>query len=209
MQVCDSTYRDEVVEGCRDALVANGFTRYRKRDVDYPFLDGFHCWVGLASEMQPDCIKIYPQVGVHAVNIEKLWSRLTTGKYAINYNRAQCTYGGPLSGLTDGTAVTTFSRGCSISQQAERLATLYLEFGVPYARSLAGYEALLPELKTRIPILGGYPQRVAACLYLMGRKEESLEFADHLRSLQIPQLDDFALSFVNMVKEEWPCSKGC
>lgn len=54
-----------------------------------------------------------------------------------------------------------------------RLVRLYCRVGVAYAKSIAKYEALLPLLRSRVGLMPEYPQRTAACLYLMGRANEA------------------------------------
>jgi hypothetical protein len=54
----------------------------------------------------------------------------------------------------------------------------YSTLGLRYAKSIATYDCLLSLLKARIELLGAYPERVACCLYLMGRKQEARVFVE-------------------------------
>jgi hypothetical protein len=72
--------------------------------------------------------------------------------------------------------VFRFDRHTDIDAEASRLARLYCETGMSYAKSIGSYDRLLPLLQSRVEMLGAYPERIAACLYLMGRRDEANEF---------------------------------
>jgi hypothetical protein len=96
-----------------------------------------------------------------------------------------------------------FTRETDIDGETTRLAKLLRKDGVVYAESIASYDALLPLLQKRIPMLGGYPQSTACCLYLMGRESEARSFVkEFLDQTQHPRLQDFAVSFLEFVEQE-------
>lgn len=180
---CDAAFRNRIVLECCTALERVGFTRYRKDRVDWPLFDGFHAWVGLNTGLYPDRVCIEPFVGIHVVPLDKMWEGLQVGKYPGKYSRGVATYAvhmGEIDGAKNEPAFAFTPHQSDEFVQAEisRLARIYETVGLEFSKSIASYEALLPLLKQRVPELGGYPQRFASCLYLMGRKREARQFVE-------------------------------
>lgn len=199
---CDAAFKQAVLLKCYDALEATGFTRYRKQDVDWPMEHGFHCWVGLNTGLEKEHLDINPFVGVHVVPIDKLWGRLDTGKYAVKYNRGVATYALHMGELAPKESIFRFTRQSDVAGEADRLARLYADVGLPYALSISTYERLLPLLRERVPMLGAYPERVASCLYLMGRKEEARSFAEEFLQDHRDYFEGFAVPFLKMLSDD-------
>jgi hypothetical protein len=175
---CDAAYKRLVLLKCYDALEAVGFTRFRKEGVDWPLQEGFHSWVGLNTGLSDDYVEINPFVGLHVVPIMRMYTSLEGRKY----DRGVATYARHMGELAPEEPAFHFTRQTDVEAGAARLARLYAGAGSTYAKSIADYEQLLPLLQERIGMLGAYPERTAACLYLMGRKEEARTFvADFLR----------------------------
>ncbi|MBC2653213.1 hypothetical protein [Novosphingobium aerophilum] len=207
MARCDASFRDTVVDRCLAALVSAGFKRLRKNSVYWPIRDGFYCWVGLNQGLYSNYLYIEPFVGVHVEPIARLYSKLDKGKYAIKYDRGVATYSvhlGELSGASDEPKFLFEPQHSEkfINDEAGRLAQLYIKFGLPFAESIASYEALLPMLQERLPMLNGYPQRVASCLYLMGRIDAAREFVEGFLSENREVFEGFAIPFLAMVRSE-------
>lgn len=196
---CDAAYKQVVWDHCYDALAEAGFTRFRKEGVDWPFGNGFHCWVGLNAAIEPEYIQINPFVGVHAVPIEKFWNGLKVGKYPGKYNRGYATYAVHMGELALKERAFRFTRQADVAAEAARLARLYVRVGLPYAESMADYERLLPLLQSRIPMLGAYPERVASCLYLMDRREEARAFVEDFLKEQPDYFEGFAIPFLKLL----------
>ena len=198
-QPCDAAYKRAVLLKCYDALAAGGFTRYRKENVDWPLEDGFHCWVGLNTGLEKEYVEINPFVGVHVVPIEKFWTGIKTGKYPGKYNRGHATYALHMGELAPDEPVFHFTRQTDVEAEAARLARLYASVGLAYAKSIASYERLLPLLQSRIPMLGAYPERVAACLYLMDRKDEARSFVEDFLKAKRDYFEGFAVPFLKLL----------
>lgn len=198
-QPCDAAYKKVVLQHCYDALTEAGFTRFRKNGVDWPFGNGFHCWIGLNTAIDPDYIQINAFVGVHAVPIEKLWTSLKTGKYPGKYSRSSATYAAHMGELAPKEPAFRFTGQADVVAEATRLARLYVHVGLPYAESVASYEHLLPLLQSRASRLGAYPERVASCLHLMDRKGEARAFVDDFVKLQPDYFGGFAIPFLKML----------
>jgi tetratricopeptide (TPR) repeat protein len=176
IQKCTAAFKKEVIHKCNEALVAAGFTRHSKDWVDLPFDKTFYAWVGLNTGLYDEYVQVNPFVGVHVEPVMKLVAKILRRKYS----RSVATYAihmGELAAKTQGFAFTPTT---DIETEAARLAQLYVEIGLPYSRSIASYDALLPLLKSRVGLLGGYPERVASCLYLMGRFDEARQFIEEL-----------------------------
>ncbi len=192
---CDAKFKQHVLLKCFEALAAIGFIRYRKEDVDWPLEGGFHCWVGLNTGLYDERVEINPFIGIHVVPIMRLCTSLEGRKYS----RSVSTYSLHMGDVSPREQAIEFARETDVEMQAARLAQLYLHVGLPYAKSIASYELLLPLLQERVPMLGGYPERVASCLYLMGRKEEALIFTEDFMIKEPDYFKCFANPFLKML----------
>ncbi|KAA2285530.1 hypothetical protein [Arenimonas fontis] len=192
---CDAAYKQRVLEECYRALEAAGFTRYRKENVDWPLRNDFHCWVGLNHALKQEYVEVNPFVGVHAVPIMKLCTALEGRKY----NRSIATYAVHMGELAPNEKMFRFTRQTNLEAEAARLAHLYVSIGLPYGESIASYQHLLPLLQERVPVLGGYPERVAACLYLMGRKDEARAFVEDFLKDHRGYFECFAMPFLKLL----------
>ena len=195
---CDAAFKKAVLLACYDALAGVGFSRFRKEAVDWPLGGGFHCWVGLNTGLERTYLEINPFVGVHVVPIMKFYTRLE----GRNYSRSVATYALHMGELTPDEPAFRFIPDAEIGEEAARLARLYAGAGLAYARSIATYENLLPLLRERVEMLGAYPERVACCLYLMGRKDESRAFTEGFLQRKRSYFEGFAVPFLKMLDEE-------
>lgn len=193
----NAAFKRAVLARCYTALEAAGFIRFRKEAVDWPFADGVHCWVGLNSALEMDCVEVSPFVGVHFVQIMKLYTTIVGRKY----DRGIATYAVHMGELAPSEHVFSFTHQTDVEAEATRLARLYVTTGIAYAQSIASYERLLPLLQKRVPTLGAYPERVASCLYLMDRKEEARAFVEDFLSEHRGYFESFAIPFLKLLKE--------
>lgn len=206
MTRCDAQFKKAVMLKVYNAFETAGFTRFRKEGVDWPLHDGFHAWVGLNTALYPDRMDITPNVGVHVVQIHKLCT-LTGGKYPYKYSRGHATYAINIGTLDAAGDERAFAFGpqqseAFIDAECKRLAHIYATAGLDYARSIANYEALLPLLQQNVDSLGLYPEMVASCLYLMGRKAEAREFVIDFLARHRDYFDGFAVPFLAKLDEE-------
>lgn len=192
---CDARFAKHVLHECCAALSDVGFTRYRKEDVDWPLDASFHCWVGLNVGLDRDCVMINPFVGVHAVTIMNVYTWLEGRKYS----RSTATYAIHLGKLAPKVAAFGFTRQTNVQSEAKRLAELYGTTGLTYAASIASYDQLLSLLEERVESLGGYPERFASCLYLMGRKDEARSFVKDFLKIRRSYFEGFALPFLKLL----------
>jgi len=192
---CDTAFQREVLLKCFDALEAVGFTRYRKDGVDWPMQPGFHCWVGLNTSLEEEHLDINPFVGVHVVPVMKLYTSLEGRKYS----RSTATYALHMGNLAPKEPLVRFTPQADVAAEASRLARLYADVGLSYALSIGSYDRLLPLLRERVSMLGAYPERVASCLYLMGRKEEARSFVEGFLQDNPDYFEGFAVPFLKML----------
>lgn len=195
---CNAEFKKAVLLRCYDALSQAGFARFRKEAVDWPLEGGFHCWVGLNTGLEASHLDINPFVGVHVVPIMKLYTRLE----GRAYDRSIATYAIHMGELTPEEPMLRFTRETDVDAEAVRLARLYATAGLEYAKSIATYERLLPLLQSRVDMLGAYPERVACCLYLMGKRDEARVFTEDFLSRKPSYFGDFAVPFLKMLKAE-------
>jgi len=208
MSRCDAAFKRDVLFACYDALESIGFTRYRKEDLDWPLHDGFHCWIGLNNGLYPDQFTVNPCVGLHVVQIAKLWRHLNyandpsidekTRQKRRKHRRQSATYAVNLRHLVPGLDFIRFYRTTDVAAEAARLAGLYAHQGMDYARSIASYEQLLPRLESRLDMLGAYPEKYAVCLYFMGQISEARAFVESFVRKEPAYFTPFAESFLEM-----------
>lgn len=181
---------------CYAALEAEGFTRHRVNSIDWPLGSGFHCWVGLNKAPDENTFEINPFVGIHVVQIEELWTIMK----ARDYRRSSATYAIHMGEIVPDERAFIFTPTSNVEAEAKRLAHLYATVGLNYAKSIASYQALLPLLEERVEMLGAYPERVACCLYLMGRVREAEEFTIKFCDREPEYFGHFAESFLAYVR---------
>lgn len=203
MTKCNAAFKQDIYMRMMDAFAQNGFTRYRKDDVDWPFNPDFHCWVGLNTALYPHVVEINPNIGVHAPILEKMYTRLGERKYS----RSTATYPitlGEIKAIANemAFAFTPDQSEGFVRSEIDRLVKLYVQFGLPYALSIASYDALLPLLEARISRLGGYPECYACCLYLMGRKADAYDFCVAFLKKGKPSFEIFGKNFLKMVQDD-------
>jgi len=159
---------------CSDALQELGFIM--KRGIGtLNFDDNFYYWIGLNSGLDSGSVRINPFVGVHSRDVMKTIAEVGGAKYKPLQSATFAVF---LGELTPNTHQFIFSNESDARVEAKRLASAIKEFGFPFMHSICDYEGLLPLLKKRVPILGGYPQRYAATLYLHGDLPGGNEFVD-------------------------------
>lgn len=188
-------FKQKVLMACCDALQRQGFTRYRKENVDWPLAEGFHCWVGLNTASCSEYIELNPFVGIHASKIMKMYTYIEGRKY----DRSIATYPIHVGDIAPREDVFHFYNESDLAVTSERLARIYATAGLAYAQSISSYSALLPLLNARVEMLGGYPERVACCLYLMGRVRDARSFAEDFLQKERPYFEGFAVPFLQML----------
>lgn len=191
----DKAFRDEAKALCYDALQSMGFNRYRVEGIDWPLHDGFHAWVGLNEGWDDEYFEISPFVGIHVVQIERLWHSLEKTKY----HRNRTTYAVHLGELAPNEAAFRFYPETDLRSESLRLAALYRDVGLPYAKKIASYDALLPLLNERVDMLGAYPERVCCCLHLMGRDDEARAFVARFGLKEPEYFEQFGDAFIAML----------
>ena len=159
--------------------------------MDRPIVDGFHCWVGLNEGLHRTHLNINPFVGVHVVPLMKMAARLE----GRSYRRSTATYAIHMGEIAPDEYAFEFTEDTDIEAESERLARLYDSVGFPYAKSLSSYEAILPLLESRLDMLGGYPERVAICLLMLGRRQEALACVDEVQKRKPNYFGNFVSAF--------------
>jgi hypothetical protein len=199
MQPCDAAFKKHVRFRCFEALQREGFVRFRKESVDWPLDDNFHFWLGLNTGLKPNYIEINPFVGLHVVQIGRLIALVQKTNSKSKYHREYATYAIHIGEIAPRERVVRFTRETDIDAEATRLAKLCVAMGLPFAKSIASYEKLLPLLDQRVHTLGEYPERVACCLYLMGRIADSYTFAKNFLIKEPKYFEQFAIPFIDML----------
>lgn len=137
---------------------------------------GFHGWVGLNTALYSDYVEINPFVGIHSIEIERLWTSLKGSIKKTRYDRAVSTYAVHFSAILPQINSFKFYSASDITVKAEELAKLYAIDGIEFSKSLSSYEVLRDRLYERVPLLGAYPERYACCLLLLEQKAQASEF---------------------------------
>ncbi|MBB4101055.1 hypothetical protein [Sphingomonas kyeonggiensis] len=203
---CDAKFKESVLGICLDALESAGFRRYRKDAVDWPVGKDFNAWVGLNTGLYEDRVEIGPFVGVHAARIEKMWMGLLGRKYPGPYGRA-ATYSiniGEIDGAADlpTFAFAPWQSKRFIESEAIRLAEIYQSIGLGFSKSISSYESLLPLISQKVTMLGGCPERVACCIYIMGDMRGARQFVEGFLREEPDAFDAFARVFLKMLDDD-------
>jgi hypothetical protein len=187
--------KDNIVRLCCDALVEEGFIRFRRENVDRKIDENVYCWVGLNTKLTKEYVDINPFVGVHFVDIEKFWTSMKVGKFVSKYDRGNATYSIHMGKIAAGAPIFRFGSLTDIRAETRRLARMYADIGLEFSRSISSYEEVLPHLIDRSNVLGGYPERAASCLYMMGRYGEAAELIRRFLQSYPDYIDGFAMPF--------------
>lgn len=162
-----------VEDACESALVDVGFKRLRRGTIIWEISPSFWGWVGLNRGIHGDSVRINPFVGIHAVDVMTLSAQLDEVKYVKG---AYATYAKHLGEFLPDEPTFEFPCGDAVSDESVRLAKSVADAGLHYMLSIASYEALLPLIESRMPSLGGYPERYAVALYISGKEALARNF---------------------------------
>jgi hypothetical protein len=171
--MADKEFIRNVEDVCETALVKVGFKRLRRGTIIWEFSPDFWGWVGLNKGLHGTFIRINPFVGVHAVEVMKLCAQFDGSKFIKG---AYATYAIHLGEVLPTELTFEFQDGKDMHGEAERLAQSVAAAGLQYMQTIANYEALVPLLESRMSMLGGYPERYAASLYLSGKHDSARQF---------------------------------
>lgn len=171
--MADKAFIRDVEDVCETALINVGFKRMRRGTIIWEISPDFWGWVGLNRGIHGDVVRINPFVGVHAVKVMKLCAQFDGTEYIKG---EYATYAIHLGELLANEPTFEFQDGKDTQGEAERLAQSVGGAGLQYMQSIANYEALLPLLESRMSMLGGFPERYAASLYLSGTHDSARKF---------------------------------
>jgi hypothetical protein len=130
-------------------------------------------------------VRVNPFVGTHAIEVMRLQAELGGSKYVKGGSASYASHIGEL--LPDEYAFE-FHVGEDLTAEAERLAQCIAGPGLKYMKSISTYDALLPLVAERMPMLGGYPERYVLILFLTGKQELAVDFIDKV----LRKEEDFA-----------------
>lgn len=189
-----------VKSACEAALVRRGFRRLRRHEVALDISSDFLGWVGLNVGNYATHVKVNSFVGIHCTPLMRMVANLEAEKYQLG---SVATYAVHLAELFPALLSFQFASDSDAPGKAAALAEATCEYGIPYMRSLASIEALLPLLRARVKSLGGFPERYAAALRLAGKEDEARAFVE-LRRLEYSMeetavresFDRFAIPFL-------------
>jgi hypothetical protein len=169
---------DEVELACNVALSSYDFHFPRRGTRLISISTDIYGWVGLNRSKTGNTWRINPFVGLHCVSIMRLWYELASHR-KLKYLRGQTATAslhlGELAPNVDG---FSFEQSQPPESEARRLAEAIIEFGVPWMRENANLEALLSLFRRKEEMLGGYPERIAVVLFLLGRFNEVSDYLD-------------------------------
>lgn len=161
-----------VVNACHEALAALG-ARSQYQVATLQLSADFSAWFGLNIGTHKSFIRVNPFVGIHAGALMKVAATAAGERYRAGES---ATYAVHLGELCSEVPQFIFASEADLPTESARLAQAIAEFGIPYAQTLASYEALLPRLLARVPMLGGMPQRYAIALALHGQRAAAEAF---------------------------------
>lgn len=199
----NSNFSRVVLDACESALVRRGFRKLRLHSVVHDINKDFLGWVGLNHGREGVAVRINPFVGIHCIPMMRLVAELAGSKYQVG---RYATFAVHLGEIDPNFHPFDFSSGTDIAVKADDMADHLCRQAIPFMEKHGNYDTLLPVLTQRLQELGGFPQRVAAGLYLTGRREEALEFVRQRRSEYLTDedavresFDRFSIPFLELV----------
>jgi hypothetical protein len=168
----------EIESACDAAFASFGFNSRRRGNPLIALDDDFYGWIGLNRSNERDVLRIEPFIGLHCISVMQLWYELDHDLRKKKYvPGSTATVALHLGALAPDTNAFIFERQ-GIEGEAHRLARCVADFGLPWMRAHANLKALCPLLRERENMLGGFPERVAIVLFLLGRFREVSEYLD-------------------------------
>lgn len=167
-------FKRQVLDACETALVKRGFRRVRMHGVALDITADFKGWIGLCDGIYIDHVLITPSVGIHCIPLMRLVYALDEMSYKVSQ---VATFAYPARMVKRGVEPFVFRSEEDLTPEAERLASTIAQC-TPFMRDFANYEAIASISKWRSEGLGGYPERAAVALYLMGRADEAKAWLD-------------------------------
>ena len=177
-------FKKLILTECDIQFKANGFKVPRKNCILYPINNDFDGWVGLNVATNEGSVKINPFIGVHSQPVAETVATLQNQKYKLG---AVATYAVHLGAVCPNLSPVIFDieDKSDIAAKVERLVHTITEFGVAYAYSIASYEKLIPLLKEKIDMLGGFPESYAVALFNSGERDECFKFLEiHAQNIE-------------------------
>ena len=165
-----------VESACYDAL-ANIGIRKKYGLGSIPINESFLGWIGLNMGRHDTFVRINPNVGVHSVLVSNI---LKKGLARTERPGEFATFVVPLGLLCPEVDEFIITDEGDLVLEAQRLAQTLEKYALPYMRSIADYESLLPLLLRSVNSLGGYPEKYAITLCLLNRVSEALEFLEKM-----------------------------
>lgn len=167
----------EVESACDNALMLFGFQSRRRGSPLVVINEDFYGWVGLNKSRSADAVRIDPFVGLHCIPVMRLWYELDTDlskkKYVAGDTATAAVHLGELGPHLN---AFVFDPSQGLEDEARRLASAVAEFGLPWMKAHANLDSLLVLLREREETLGGFPERVAIALFLLGRFDELSDY---------------------------------
>ncbi len=201
-----SELKKSILRNCLSAFKNHDFNILKSGNVTKKVDNDFLVWVGLNVAVYDSYIEINPFVGIHCVPIMKLISELEGEKYSKG---RYATFAMHLGNICPEVNAFHFYEDTEIDSEALRLVETVNEYGVSHISSFASYDSLLPILEENIPSFGGFPQRVAVCLLLMGKANSAIEFVERKRceyqknKILSEHFERFAIPFIEYVKKQF------
>ncbi len=179
-----SEFKKDVLNECESYFKENRFYLPRKGCVLLPIDESFLGWVGMNTASNAGLLEINPFVGIHCPEIFRIKSSITKKKYPKGET---ATFAIHLGEICPEVRAFHFysSEPESVKFEAMRLVSTILKFDVPYMHSIASYNALIPLLKERVNMLGGFPESYAIALFKNNELEKCAEFLEeHTLNIQ-------------------------
>lgn len=172
----EKTYKRKVEDACDQAFVALGYKRPRRGAILLEIDEDFLGWVGLNEGNYTDFLRINPFIGIHCIPVMQMAKELAGEKYKTGHIATYAIHLGELIPDVDAFEFHPVEGEAGIELEAKRLANTVHKHGELYMRKIASYGSLIPLLEERVPMFGGYPERVAAAHYINGNPCAARQF---------------------------------
>jgi hypothetical protein len=189
-------FLNRVDSACDQAFKTYGFQSRRRGSPLLPIGEDFYGWVGLNRYNRSGYLQLNPFVGLHCIPMMRIWYGIDD-RLDKRFAGRTATFAFHMGEIAPHVEVFIFRDDANVEAEAARLAHCVHEFGVPWMKQHATLEAILPLLKSREAMLGGYPELIAIAMYLLGRHDEAIAYLDSKREefLAIPSWREVASSW--------------
>lgn len=155
------------------ALQSRSARRLPSGVVIFPLSEQSLVWVGINLGRHGEALRLNPFVGIHSIPVMTLVDKMVGARYQKG---RYATFAVHLGELAPDVEVFEVRNESDAESEGKRIAAVVEELALPWLVKHSTLSELLPCLKSRLQMLGGYPERYAAAIASAGDLESAKAF---------------------------------